>query len=453
MKQTVYFFLIILVLSACIDDNPNPYPQPTEITNEYSLANQQSWQISSTPRVFQESDLVNDLGFGYNRAKISWNVIDQSTFYGYNNPNRPTNISDEELSNHQVRYVLETEVFPNHDIPSGTPMLLPIFNLNFFPDERGPYNYETNPTNYSAGINSNGSLNNPETRWGGIMANIPERVYDFNYLDFWLMDPFISSGNNAGKLIINMGTISEDVLRDNKHSSESGINLLWFDYDTTNWGIVMPDGMWIGDSVMHNQQDYGLDGLNNSQEQDFFEDYLNDIQSICNVDAYQRIYGDPSGDDYHPYNGDDFDSQSLYGSIVERYKKYNGYEGNTQSSVLFLGIDWYKQNSGKLDSEDINEDMSLNTQNTYFEYAIDINPTDLVVGENYIDSIMNSYCKLANGEQDMVSWYHFKVPIEAYTGIAGNIIPGSDLETIRIYLNSFDQDIVLRFATLALTEE
>lgn len=109
------------------------------------------------------------------------------------------------------------------------------------------------------------------------MANIPLSTHEINYIDFWLMDPFIYDEYNTGKLVINMGTISEDILKDNRHSSESGINLMWFENDTTNWGLVMPNGMWVGDSVINHQQDYGLDGLTNSQERVFFESYLYDL--------------------------------------------------------------------------------------------------------------------------------------------------------------------------------
>lgn len=125
------------------------------------MANPQAWHISSTPRTFQESELVNDLASGFNRARISWNTIDSDLFYGYNNPERPPNISNKELSNHHVKYVPEAEVFSNRDIPSRTPTILHTFNINYFPDEKGPYNYETNGSAYSAGLHNNGKLINP----------------------------------------------------------------------------------------------------------------------------------------------------------------------------------------------------------------------------------------------------------------------------------------------------
>ena len=47
---------------------------------------------------------------------------------------------------------------------------IPVFDISYYPRERGPYNFDVEPGNYSAGIDpSSGDLNDPETRWGGIM--------------------------------------------------------------------------------------------------------------------------------------------------------------------------------------------------------------------------------------------------------------------------------------------
>lgn len=52
------------------------------------------------------------------------------------------------------------------------------FDLAYYPSERGSYNYDvTGNEGFSAGINEDGTLKNPETRWGGIMRR-------FDYTDF-----------------------------------------------------------------------------------------------------------------------------------------------------------------------------------------------------------------------------------------------------------------------------
>ena len=75
-------------------------------------------------------------------------------------------------SSHFVREIYENELFPFKESPSGIPTNIAVLNLALYPDERGPYNYETGPTAYSAGLNEQGLLNEPESRWGGIMREI-----------------------------------------------------------------------------------------------------------------------------------------------------------------------------------------------------------------------------------------------------------------------------------------
>ena len=40
-------------------------------------------------------------------------------------------------------------------------------------------------------------------------------------------------------------------------------------------------------------------------------------------------FNDPAGDNYHFYRGYDYDEQRL--GVLERYKRYNGVEGNSLS--------------------------------------------------------------------------------------------------------------------------
>lgn len=116
--------------------------------------------------------------------------------------------------------MLETEVFPNKDVPNGVPTNIPILNLAYYPSERGPYNYDVEgEPGISAGVNADGVLNLPETRWGGIMRKIESTNFDatnVEYIEFWLMDPFVKGADNSGELYFNLGDISEDILRDGR---------------------------------------------------------------------------------------------------------------------------------------------------------------------------------------------------------------------------------------------
>ena len=82
------------------------------------------------------------MAYGFNRALLSWYVID--TLFYRNNNLTPSHIKNdlEQLSNHYVREVLETEIFPAKENPHGLPLNIPILNLSFYPSEKGPYNFD-----------------------------------------------------------------------------------------------------------------------------------------------------------------------------------------------------------------------------------------------------------------------------------------------------------------------
>jgi cell surface protein SprA len=62
-----------------------------------------------------------------------------------------------------------------------------------------------------------------------------------SYISFWVMDPFIYKPNSAGgDLYFNLGSISEDILKDGRKSLENGlpVNGDATQVDETNWGRV-----------------------------------------------------------------------------------------------------------------------------------------------------------------------------------------------------------------------
>ena len=61
------------------------------------------------------------------------------------------------------------------------------------------------------------------------------------YIKFWLMDPFVENPDHeGGDLYINLGNISEDILRDSRKSFENGLpgSPELKNIDTTAWGRV-----------------------------------------------------------------------------------------------------------------------------------------------------------------------------------------------------------------------
>jgi cell surface protein SprA len=413
------------------------------------------WQISGTPQDFPESQLSNDLAYGYNRAKLSFFNIDP-LFYNRSGNLTPANIRNNktELSDPYVREVIETEVFPYKQNPTGTTLSLATFNLAYYPMLRGPYNFT------SSGLNSNGTFNNPTSKWGGIFRKIDNNDFEalnIEFIEFWVLDPFIKKPNSAGgDLYFNLGNISEDVLKDGRKSLENGLPA---DDDPTRtdetvWGKVPKIQPVIqafdNNPDIRQKQDVGLDGLNDALERVKFQPVLQPILGQLNPAAAAKLNADPSSDNYTYFRGSNLDNQNA--GILKRYEDYNGTEGNSktsQQSLDQLGID-NSASTSLPDGEDNNRDNNLTRSDEYFQYKVSMRPQDLEVGKNYIVDKITSNVKLINGSSQNQTWYQFRVPISQYTNRVGNIQDFKSIRFMRLFMTDFADTSILRFAKLQL---
>ena len=421
-----------------------------------------AWSISSVPQgqdqLFPEARFNNNLVSGFNRAKIAWYVIDP--LFLRNGSSTPPNIRDnpDEQSSHFVREIYENEVFPNRQSPNGIPATIAVLNLAYYPAEKGPYNYDTDPGVYSAGMSSSGVLNDPKSRWGGIMREVLTNDFEaanIQYIKFWVMDPFVDNPTDeGGDLYINLGNISEDILKDSRKSFENGLpgSPVVKNVDTTAWGRVPTIQAVVNafDNAPESRlyQDVGLDGLSDADEETFFKDYLQKSSLILSPDGYQQIYKDPSGDDYHYYRGTDYDIQQL--GILDRYKKYNGEEGNSPTSSM--SKESYPTAGSTLpDMEDINRDNTLSETESYYQYKVSIRPGDIKVGSNYVvDEVDPPPVTFPNKKQSKVKWYQFQIPITDYQKAVGPISDFKSIRFMRIFLKGFKNPVIMRFANLDL---
>ena len=439
------------------------------------MRNYSSWFLASTPQ-FQNDLFPETTGAeienGFNRSKLAWYIIDPSVFYDRGSSLKPDHISNDELSDNNVRQILEKEVFPNRELPNGTPTNIGVFNVSYYPEERGPYNYDADGTNVSAGINpTTGLLNQPETRWGGIMRKVETPDFEaanIEYIEFWMMNPFnentINDGS-GGELYFNLGNVSEDILRDSRKSYEHGLPIAatYPENEVVNtvWGRV-PNKLDLVQSFSNEPgareyQDVGYDGLKNDVERIYFsnenteyEDYYPYLDILkkygTNSQAYINALADPSGDNFHNYRGDDYDADDKYSSILERYKQYNGPDGNSPENTG--GV--YDGNSRQPNVEDLNDDNTLSEGERYFQYKVILDPNKMEVGQNYITNIQESSVQVANGESKLIKWYQFKIPVREPDKVVGNITDFKSIRFMRMFFKEFSKPIVLRFATLDL---
>jgi cell surface protein SprA len=408
-----------------------------------------SWQISGTPQLFNESRLFNDLSYGYNRARLAFYNIDPVFF------NSGTfSLSRADLSNHYVRQVLETEVMPYKQSVTGQPLLLPTLDLAFYPNVRGQYNYST------TGINPDGTLQNPRTRWGGIFRKLETNDFEslnVQYMEFWMMDPFIYKPNSqGGDLYLNLGSLSEDILKDGRKSVENGLppDGTTDATDETVWGRV-PRLQPVINAFDNNPearrlQDVGLDGLNDNGEQTKFQTFVQQVRTQLTPAAAAALTADPSSDNYQYYQGPQLDQNRV--GILQRYSRYNGTEGNSKTaeqSQAELGISTSASTSLP-DGEDLNRDNSTSQADEYFQYRVSVRPQDMVVGQNFINDKITSAVKLPDGTTQEVTWYQFRVPIAGYQSKAGNIQDFKAIRFMRMFMTNFADTAVLRMGTLQL---
>ena len=427
------------------------------------------WFLASTPQdygsaaaMFPETAPGTGLAYGMNRAKLAWYRI-SNDFYNKGSA-RPSNITDDDLSEPYARRIYEQEVFPNKDLASGQPTNIYELNLAYYPDERGPYNYDVAPTAYSAGINQDGRLQDPASRWGGIMRKMEYTDFEtqnIETIEFWLMDPFIDNpSHSGGKLYINLGDISEDILRDGRKQFENGLptSLTVTGVDTTIWGRVPTTqpivNAFDNDESSRKYQDVGYDGLGSTNglddEQTFFGWYVDAVADRFGTasEAYRLASEDPSADDFRYFRSSVWDSENT--KVNDRYKRYNNPEGN---SPVDEDMDESYNTSGSAypNVEDINRDNTLSEAENYYQYVVDLRPESMVIGENHIVDIQEARnIRLANGETTNCKWYQFRIPIREPDGKVGNIGGYQSIRFMRMFLNQFEEPIILRFATLDL---
>ncbi|WP_343030548.1 cell surface protein SprA [Fulvivirga aurantia] len=435
------FAQLIPGTSNIVDGEGTSYIDDFENTaTPFSLNNPLNWRLAATP------ETENDRFYGAQtirkstarRAKLAWYQVD-NLFYREDR-RKPDNITEEELENHYVRRIRPQEIFKNLD--QNVINFQQIFDMAYFPEERGQYNYNEN-------LNLDGTLPNPRQNWAGITTAIRSEV-DFDksnveYIEFWLMDPFIDGPNGqikvgnetttnstGGDLFFNLGSVSEDVMPDSRHAFENGLppdgNLATSSAVTLNeWGYVTTQQFitdaFDNDPASRPNQDVGLDGASDDIENDIFSDFIN---------TNQNVQEDPSADNFRYFLSSTYDQNDA--GIIERYRDFNGMEGNSPVSTGDIS----QSATNVPDNEDLNRDNTLSELEEYYEYKVPLRPNQLAQNKYVVDQVSNE----VNG--DNVTWYLFRIPVRNPDGKFGNINGFKSIKYLRMYMTNFSQPVVLR---------
>lgn len=427
-----------------------------------------SWSLSSVPYdpsekpLFPEASLNNNVEYGKNRALLSWYYVDR-LFTQRNSSYAPGYIKSdlEALSYPYAREVAFSEVFPGRELNYGESSVIQTLNLSFYPKERGPYNLDGTRVDPETG-----ELLYPEKRWGGIMRKIENTNFEqsnIEYIQFWLLDPFMDPdlGNeDGGYLYFNLGEVSEDILKDGLKSYENGLPI---NNDTTYisktvWGKVSSQSSLTyafdntnGARIL---QDVGIDGLSNNEEftHPSYANFLNELRTVLPASTVTAMeddpfspFNDPASDNYAFYRHGYYDMQKT--SINDRYKHYNGTDGNSLSQSD-VADGQYQTSRSTPDVEDINQDNTLNEYERYFQYRVAIHPDSLRVGTNFITDKRVASVTTRNYEVQKATWYQFTIPIANYQKKVGSIQDFSTIRFMRMFMTGFRATTHLRFASL-----
>jgi cell surface protein SprA len=428
-------------------------------------AQENRWVLASVPQndennnnpLFPESELINDLRYGANRAQLNWYRID--------------NIARSGDQNIYTSQVLQTEVFPNLNVQPNQLPNIRTFDLRFNPQGRGPYNFDL-PDGYpgfSRGVQISGTevqLNDPETRWGGIMRDMTTNDFqsaNIEFLEFWVLSPFLDeTGNGAspdveqkeGDLYINLGNVSEDILRDSRLFFENGLPGPTNPDRRTNqteWSRV-PVSQQITrafdiDEASREVQDVGLDGLSDAAEAEQFGEYVATMIAAGNADFAARLLEDPANDNFRYYNDGLWPDEA---TVYDRYARFNNPDGNSQAASDNQANQQFRQTGTAFpDTEDLNNDNSLNESEAYFQYHIPLrhDPNNPGRIDREATPFITDELEATNGR----IWYRFRIPLNGPEKQAiGGIRDFRAIQFMRMYMKGFRAPVTLRFARLEL---
>ncbi len=407
------------------------------------------WSLSSTPFNFGRGEglLQNNLTYGANRARLNWYVLDFGT---------PRTAQDN--SDPYTRSINQNELFTNRQVQPGQQQLF-TFDLSFYPSERGPYNFDNRSgiPGYTDGFTVEDNkivLNNPKSRWGGIsryFQNADFEAANYENIEFWMLNPFINrrdgqhDSDEEGEMIFNLGSVSEDIIKDNYLFFENAIPTTQRNVPTTSTAfgratvsIPLVNGFDLQDGAV---QDLGFDGLNDAGEQQKYRTWLLENQIANLPDVAQ----DPSNDNFRFFNDPVFASQP---NLLVKMKEFNGPQGNAplnnSNQTEFVRGNRYP------DTEDLNNNKSLDQTEEFYEYKIKIKNKDGELDTTLLGNFYRQSVTVTRPGGGTEKWYRFQIPINGYTDKTPNISGFRSIQFMRMYMTNFSKPKTFRLAEFQL---
>ncbi len=428
-----------------------------------------NWVISSVPQgdniLFPENDALDSLALMANRARISWYIADPQARSGLDGDNPYT------------RQFNRQDIFPNRQLAPSERYDLPSFDVTLFPKERGPYNFElpNGYTGFSKGLTSAGLLNEPKTRWAGFMKGLNTNDFEaanIEFIEFWMLNPYMSKPegiSDAGDMYFDLGTISEDLMRDSRQFFENALPTGSNTGTTVNtrWGrvpVLAPVvNAFDNDPTKRALQDLGFDGLNDDGERIFYKKWVDAINgsSLLN-DAKSELLADPSNDNFVYFGDTRYLDPNNPTGLIGRYRKFNNPEDNSPANNATGGGGGGFQNpsfTNLPDAEDLNRDNSLNETEAYFRYKIHL--ASIADPSNTAQKILDlndpelkdliTDMKEVPGANGTSIWYRFKLPLDyRQRQTIGGIQDFRSIRFVRMLWKGFSEQTTFRFASLEL---
>ncbi|MEX1055459.1 MAG: cell surface protein SprA, partial [Rhodothermales bacterium] len=372
--------------------------------NTYSLRQPGAWRVAAAPDGIRRypSDLVGsefDALRTHWRGSFGWYSVQRNVIQDFVDMGSPVTAA--------TAPVEINDVFPEKDTRGQLEDFITTLDLYFNPHQRGPYNYTPDLKDF---------LQSPKDVWGGMVQRLPEGYTDFSlknieFIEF-IIRPFAENGEASrdARLYVDIGSISEDVLPNGKLNTEDGITTTTASQgDLDEWGRLSrgtQNSTIDVDESLRRTEDLGLDGLASYDvdnyeplmtEQFVFQDFLASLDPSDPDPRYRaevaKAQRDPSGDDFFYFGADYFRDPTYFpggASIQERFLHYfPGMEINSfeAQQKLAPSIHGKRGNSRTPDSEDLNLNSAVDTENSYFQYELPLTLSvlDSLAAPNRVD--------------------------------------------------------------------